>query len=405
MGNTNKTTDREAVNFHTAVVSQLVYPKPAHLCKLKLAFHLADIVREYTGDSIVNGAKAYEWPENMGTNNNTTVNTRRTRILDRVVKYAEEFEYSNADVYNAFFALCPHIESIVRINKGQNWESAQDWFIYDIYAQIALLCVPNKTEEFLMEKAAVLVRQIDSLYEEEDSQKVREFCKFLETQFRQTMYKCQHESFGYWMTECVQHFCEIACNDEASDFETKTLVDVAHLILHFCFMHPKIWFHKPSTLVAVAVNSASTFLGQGSWGNWYRVQFRTAVREGILLDTETQALINPGQLVHVVQQFGRRVQIDQPCRGFCSLHDGAGLKILTPVKNDEQLLVKLTDLTHEQMQSPFRDMTRWIFTERTSTYTFLKQKFSQEKHSMVSQMKFQSGQLILTGDNDVEMTE
>merc|ERR1739842_271187 len=120
----------------------------------------------------------------------------------------------------------------------------------------------------------------------------------------------------------------------------------AHLILHYSLMHPKLWFREPYLQCCAAVNCAMTFLGKGSWGNWFSVEFRTAIRSGILLDSDTISLLNPGQEVHVVQKFGRRVQIDQPFCGFCSLHDGAGLVILKPLPN-ESLLVDLTGFEHD----------------------------------------------------------
>lgn len=390
----NKDAKQTLVTFHHQVVSQLVQPRPESECPLKLAYHFANIVREFTGDEVVETTKAFNWPENMKTKNTTTISTRRTRLLDRLVRYGEEYQYSHADIYNCFFMVCPHVERIVELNKSQFWESHNDWYVYDMFAKLVLLCVPGKDLKTLQERAQQLVREIDETYNPQDARKVKEICKFLELELRKTHLKSGKQTFGEWTTQCVQHFCDIALNETKSDASVaKRVTETAHLILHFSFMHPKLWFKTPFQLVSAAVNSSVTFHGKGTWGNWYQVQYRTAVRSGILLDSATKGLCNPGDLVHIVQSFGRRVQVDAPFRGFCSLHDGAGLQILKPVTG-EDLLTTLTGCSHKSLQSPFRDMTRWIFTDRTTTYVSLKNKFAEDKYCQVGTFTFSDGQLV-----------
>jgi len=385
---------QEQATFYHQVVSQLCHPKPQSECPLKLAFYFANIVQEFTGDEIVRGCQSFSWPKNMGVSHSTTVATRRTRVLDRAVKYCELNKFSMEDTYNCLFLICPHVETIVRMNKGQSWEANNDWFIYDVYAQLALLCVPGQAPEGLRERAGALVREIEREYEPEEAEKIKGFCKYLEQRMQRTPLFWRAQTFGHWTVQCLEHFCQIALNGEKADRERlETLRCTTHLVLHFCLMHPKLWFNKPCELVAAAVSSASTFLGSGSWGNWFVVQFRTAVRGGILLDSDTVAILNPGDVVHVVEKFGRRVQVDSPARGFCSLHDGAGLRILTQIKTDN-LLTTLTGMTHDGMQSPFRDMTRWIFTDRTSTYASLKQKFRKAELGGVASLEFSNGKLV-----------
>jgi hypothetical protein len=283
----------------------------------------------------------------------------------------------------------------VELNKSQHWEPIDDWYIYDVLAKLVLLCAPGKDMASQQKQAVALVREIDQKYDLLDAKQIKEICKFFELELRKTELKKEGKTFGEWTNECIQHFCEIALNDDdsADVSDLQTVTSTAHLLLHFCFMHPKLWYRKPFQLISAAVNSAVTFQGKGTWGNWHRVQYRTAVRDGILLDSATTGLCSPGDMVHVVQAFGRRVQIDAPFRGFCSLHDGAGLQILKPVEG-EDLLSKLTGFTHTSMQSPFRDMTRWIFTDRTTTYVSLKQKFRGDEHANVAAMEFSNGQLV-----------
>jgi hypothetical protein len=323
-------------------------------------------------------------------------------MLDRVVKYGEEYDYSHEELYTVLFALGPCIESIVRINRGQDWEPIDDWYIYDIYAKVALLCMPGKSKDFLSGKGMELEREITRIYEASQANKIHAFCKFMEEQLAKSVRGIYDMDFGKTITECLEHYARIASNSlQANSDQVSCLISCSHYILHFCLLHPKLWSNKPETLVAASVNSAMTFLGAGSWGSWYEVKYRTAVRQGILLDTDTIAIMNPGARVHIVQQFGRRVQVDQPFRGFCSLHDGAGLDILVPI-SEADLISQITGIQHDSLQSPFRDMTRWAFTNRTNSYIHLKRKFSQECHGSVATLKFQNGHLV---QSDQSMSE
>ena len=116
---------------------------------------------------------------------------------------------------------------------------------------------------------------------------------------------------------------------ENKKFQNKC-TSACHILLNFSKMK-KIFFFFDLLTFPISPLSFVCVYTYVCEGNWYRVKCRTAVRRGVILDSDQVALINSGILVHVVEKFGRRVQIDNPYRGFCSLHDGAGLDILTPL--------------------------------------------------------------------------
>lgn len=66
---------------------------------------------------------------------------------------------------------------------------------------------------------------------------------------------------------------------------------------------------------------------------WYRVCLNTIVRKGLALDSDRLRILPMGSRVHVVGQHDRRVEIDEPIRGFCSLEIDANFGKLIPVPN------------------------------------------------------------------------
>jgi len=68
--------------------------------------------------------------------------------------------------------------------------------------------------------------------------------------------------------------------------------------------------------------------------HWYRVCLNTIVRKGVKLDSERMRILPMGSRVHVVEVNDRRVQIDQPISGWCSLRSSNGDTILTPLNDD-----------------------------------------------------------------------
>jgi len=72
-------------------------------------------------------------------------------------------------------------------------------------------------------------------------------------------------------------------------------------------------------------------------GVWHRVCLNTIVRKGQLLDSERLRILPMGSKVFVVEQRERRVRIDQPIAGWCSLRSSNGDTILTPLDDSESM--------------------------------------------------------------------
>lgn len=66
---------------------------------------------------------------------------------------------------------------------------------------------------------------------------------------------------------------------------------------------------------------------------WYRVCLNTIVRKDKKLDSERLRILPMGSRVHVVQIEGRRVRIDQPIAGWCSISSSTGDTILQVIQN------------------------------------------------------------------------
>lgn len=67
---------------------------------------------------------------------------------------------------------------------------------------------------------------------------------------------------------------------------------------------------------------------------WHRVCLNTIVRKEKVLDSERLRILPMGSRVNVVERSGRRVRIDQPIVGWCSLKSSNGDTILKPLDND-----------------------------------------------------------------------
>lgn len=71
---------------------------------------------------------------------------------------------------------------------------------------------------------------------------------------------------------------------------------------------------------------------------WYRVCLNTIVRKNVELDSERLRILPMGSRVRVSAKKGRRVQIDQPILGWCSMQSSNGDTILQLIeeKSDQQ---------------------------------------------------------------------
>lgn len=68
-------------------------------------------------------------------------------------------------------------------------------------------------------------------------------------------------------------------------------------------------------------------------GRWHRVCLNTIVRKGVALDSDRLRILPMGSKVFVVEYRERRVRIEQPISGWCSLKSSNGDTILAPVED------------------------------------------------------------------------
>jgi len=71
-------------------------------------------------------------------------------------------------------------------------------------------------------------------------------------------------------------------------------------------------------------------------GQWYRVCLNTIVRKGRELDSERLRILPMGSRVRVVHQVERRVRIDMPVAGWCSIRSSNGDTILSPIEPNDR---------------------------------------------------------------------
>jgi len=98
--------------------------------------------------------------------------------------------------------------------------------------------------------------------------------------------------------------------------------------------------------------------------NWYRVCLNTIVRKGKELDSERLRILPMGSRVRVTKTVERRVKIDQPIEGWCSLTSSNGDQILHKLDPEDlgpttpqmrsnagkQLLAKQMQSNHEALE-------------------------------------------------------
>jgi len=393
MGNCNAhQRENQRQTFASWVTQLLTIPEYRTLCPSRFAVHIVQIIEEFTGDHFLNAAKAFHW-ESIEVCDDQAFTSRRSRIVDRLVQYATERKFTNTEVYTSFFMICPKIDKIIQFQKRRSWEPHNDWMIYDLVAKVALACAKKEISEDILKEVH---SDIENNFVDRHIKTIWNFMQNLAKSLYEAREIIDNFTFGDAISQVVDYFCDVATHGEEGipKSDVHLLKCVSHLILHFELMHPRLWYQDPMILVAGAVNSAITFTGLGTWGSWYSVQHRTCIREGVLFDSPTKILLNPGDRVHVTQKFGRRLFVDAPVVGFASKNDGAGLDILVE-SSDEDFLANLTGFKHDDLQSPFRDMTRWIFTDRTTGYVGLKTRFAEEDNAKVSTMRFSQGQLVI----------
>jgi len=72
-------------------------------------------------------------------------------------------------------------------------------------------------------------------------------------------------------------------------------------------------------------------------GGWHRVCLNTIVRATKELESARLRILPMGSRVNVVEVSGRRVRIDQPIDGWCSIESSNGDLILSPTQNDQNV--------------------------------------------------------------------
>jgi len=69
---------------------------------------------------------------------------------------------------------------------------------------------------------------------------------------------------------------------------------------------------------------------------WHRVCLNTIVRKGKELDSERLRILPMGSRVKIVEKEGRRVKIDSPIDGWCSLQSSTGDTILAKIDRNHK---------------------------------------------------------------------
>lgn len=95
---------------------------------------------------------------------------------------------------------------------------------------------------------------------------------------------------------------------------------------------------------------------------WHRVCLNTIVRKEKVLDSERLRILPMGSRVNVVEKQGRRVRIDQPISGWCSLNSSNGDTILKPL--DANQTSKMVAPTPRSGQAAVTNLTEKVkYTE------------------------------------------
>lgn len=127
---------------------------------------------------------------------------------------------------------------------------------------------------------------------------------------------------------------------------------------------------------------AAEQLGTGSSMGWHRVCLNTIVRKGVALDSERLRILPMGSRVHVVEKQDRRVRIDQPIAGWCSLKSSNGDTILTPLDQEE---VSTTTPAANASNRMAAEQEKW--THRTENYKQAYSNLNERQQALVAQQQ------------------
>jgi len=135
---------------------------------------------------------------------------------------------------------------------------------------------------------------------------------------------------------------------------------------------------------------------------WHRVCLNTIVRATKELESARLRILPMGSRVNVVEVSGRRVRIDQPIDGWCSIESSNGDLILSPTQNDQNVdegVVSPNTANEElvmqgraeQLAKELQEL-RWLRTEVAATKNItterdLAQAELQEARSQLQKLK------------------
>jgi len=82
--------------------------------------------------------------------------------------------------------------------------------------------------------------------------------------------------------------------------------------------------------VSLYTNDGWLILAPAWTQRWYRLKVNNDIHESVAMSSKRVARLNPDDIVHVCEFQGRRVRIDEPVIGWCSLMTKAGEILLEP---------------------------------------------------------------------------
>lgn len=139
---------------------------------------------------------------------------------------------------------------------------------------------------------------------------------------------------------------------------------------------------------------------------WHRVCLNTIVRATKELESARLRILPMGSRVNVVEVVGRRVRIDQPIDGWCSIESSNGDLILSPTQADEPIS------TNEGIQSPPVDAQTEFMQQRAQDLTkelaelrWLRAEFQNQNASENENKQLKNQVAMLTTQNEKSTSE
>jgi len=139
---------------------------------------------------------------------------------------------------------------------------------------------------------------------------------------------------------------------------------------------------------------------------WHRVCLNTIVRATKELESARLRILPMGSRVNVVEVVGRRVRIDQPIDGWCSIESSNGDLILSPTQADEPIS------TNEGIQSPPVDAQTEFMQQRAQDLTkelaelrWLRAEFQNQNESENENKQLKNQVAMLTTQNEKATSE